>query len=265
MRVGARTDIGRVRTNNEDAYCVAPRLLAVADGMGGIDGGEIASRMVIDFLRDYPFTEKDPGEGLVNAIRLANRQIFHTAVEKKLEGMGTTITAVRIEDDQVYFGHVGDSRGYLIRDGQIRQLTSDHSLVGELIRKGSLSPEEAQQHPHRHLLTRALGTSPEVEVETLALSLRLDDALLLCTDGLTAVASDEEILQVIMKNEDPQRAAEALVNLANQRGGPDNITVVVAYFLPPFQYTERSMEDTLELEGLWEEIQRIENQVELVR
>lgn len=265
MRVGVRTDVGKVRSNNEDAYCVTPRLLAVADGMGGIQGGEVASRIAIDLVRDYPFLEKDLSEGLGNAIRLANKQIFQAALQKKMEGMGTTLTTALIEGERAYVGHVGDSRLYLIRDGQIRQITADHSLVGEMVRNGSLSPDQAQQHPHRHLLTRALGTGDEVEVDLLSLDLTLDDVLLLCTDGLTSVATDHEILDTVLKSEDPQRAAESLVNLANQKGGPDNITVVTAYFLPPFRQGGRSLEDTIELDGLWEEIQRIENQVELVR
>ncbi|HHW13786.1 MAG TPA: Stp1/IreP family PP2C-type Ser/Thr phosphatase [Firmicutes bacterium] len=250
MRVGVKSDPGQVRGTNEDRYGILPNLLAVADGMGGVQAGEVASQMVIDTLLVYPFAEGSAGE-LAAAVREANRRIFQAAGEKaEWQGMGTTITAVLFAGAECHVAQVGDSRAYLIRDGRIRRLTADHSLVGELLRNGSISPEEAMLHPHRNLLTRALGTAAEVEVDLTSLPLAFDDVLVLCTDGLTGLVTDEEILAETMRHADPQAAAEGLVALANARGGPDNVTVIVAHLLPPIAEVSPEAEMRAELEGL---------------
>lgn len=251
MRVGVKSHVGRVRSSNEDRYAVLPYLLAVADGMGGVQAGEIASEMVIDTLSTFPFRHDNPEESLAEAVRKANGFIYAKAAgQPEFRGMGTTVTAAFIRGEQALLAQVGDSRAYLIRDGEIRRLTQDHSLVGELVRNGSITAEEAMLHPQRNLLTRALGTGPEVDVDLISLSLTLDDVLILCTDGLTSLVEDRELKDEVMRFADPQRAAEALVGLANDRGGTDNITVIVAHILPPLLSSERGLEDTLELENL---------------
>jgi protein phosphatase len=233
MRVGVKSDQGRVRPSNEDAYGILPSLLAVADGMGGVQAGEVASRMVIDTLLVYPFAGAG-AEDLAAAVKEANRSI-HAAANARAEwqGMGTTVTAALLAGDVCHVAQVGDSRCYLVRDGDIRRLTTDHSLVGELLRNGSISPQEAREHPQRNLLTRALGTSEEVEVDVTTVQLLFDDLLILCTDGLSGVVTDEEILAEAQRHADPQATAEGLVALANAHGGPDNITVVVVHVFPP--------------------------------
>lgn len=250
MRVGVKSDPGRVRGTNEDRYGILPNLLAVADGMGGVQAGEVASQMVIDTLVVYPFSTGSAAE-LAEAVQEANRRIFRAAGERtEWQGMGTTITALLFAGNACHVAQVGDSRAYLIRDGQIQRLTADHSLVGELVRNGSISPEEAMLHPHRNLLTRALGTAPEVEVDLSTLALALDDVLVLCTDGLTALVTDEEILAETMRHAEPQAAAEGLVALANARGGPDNVTVIVAHLLPPVLEVSPAAENEAELESV---------------
>jgi protein phosphatase len=247
MRVGAKSDPGRTRTTNEDRYGVLPNLLAVADGMGGVQAGEVASQMVIDALLVYPFTGAG-GEELAAVIKAVNREIHRASHGKpEWEGMGTTVTAALLSGGECYVAQVGDSRAYLIRDGAIRRLTNDHSLVAELVRNGSLSAEEAMLHPHRNLLTRALGAAEEVEVDVSRLSLALDDVLVLCTDGLTALLTDEEILAETLRHADPQAATDGLVALANARGGPDNVTVIVAHLLPPLLALPPQMELATEL------------------
>lgn len=233
MRVGVKTDQGRVRGSNEDAYGILPDLLAVADGMGGVQAGEVASRMVIDALLVYPFIDGSPEE-LASAVKEANRAIHEAAhARAEWQGMGTTITAALFSGDRCHVAQVGDSRCYLIRDGAIRRLTNDHSLVGELLRNGTISAQEAMAHPQRNLLTRALGTSDEVEVDLTTVQLLFDDLLVLCTDGLSGVLTDEEILAETLRHAEPQATAEGLVALANARGGPDNVTAVVAHVFPP--------------------------------
>lgn len=256
MRVGAKTDPGRVRASNEDRYGVLPNLLVVADGMGGVQAGEVASQLAVDALLVHPFGASDPAE-LVAAIKAANRNIHQAASGRpEWQGMGTTITAALLSGSACHIAQVGDSRAYLLRDGEIQRLTKDHSLVEELLRNGSISVEEALLHPQRNLLTRALGTSEDVEVDVTTVALSLDDVLVLCTDGLTGVVADGEILEEVMRHADPQRAAEGLVALANDRGGPDNITVVVAHLLPPVLQLEADAElehrldDTVALESV---------------
>jgi protein phosphatase len=221
------TDTGRKRRRNEDAHVVQPPLFAVADGMGGAQAGEIASRLAAEALRD------DPGDGggeerVAELIREANSRVYARSQEDSAAtGMGTTMTVALLEGDLVRIGHVGDSRAYLIRNGLLEQLTEDHSLVAELMRDGKLSPEEAETHPQRSVITRVLGTEPDVDVDTFSVEARPGDLFLLCSDGLTTMVGDEAILRIV-ENErrDLARAARALVSAANGAGGEDNITVV---------------------------------------
>jgi PPM family protein phosphatase len=217
---------GRRRRRNEDAWVCHPPLFAVADGMGGARGGEIASRVAATALGE---TVDGSGEARVVAlIQEANRQVYERAREDSdASGMGTTITVALFENGIVSIGHVGDSRAYLIRDRRVDQLTEDHSLVAELVRSGRLSPEEAESHPQRSVITRALGTDPDVDVDSFSIEAKPGDLFLICSDGLTSMVGDEEILDVVEPNRDDlDVAAKELVNAANRSGGEDNITVV---------------------------------------
>jgi PPM family protein phosphatase len=226
-RVAVRTDPGRKRRRNEDAYVVEPPLFAVADGMGGAQAGEVASRLAAAALR-----ESGAGTGgqqrIVDLIQEANRRVYDRSnTDPTASGMGTTITVALVEDDNVVFGHVGDSRGYLLRDGELQQLTEDHSLVNELMKSGKLSPEEAETHPQRSVITRAVGTDADVDVDTFTVPALQRDVFLLCSDGLTDMVSNEKILDLVERHrDDMDKAARALVQAANRRGGIDNITIV---------------------------------------
>ena len=225
--IASVSDTGRRRRRNEDAYVVQPPLFAVADGMGGAQAGEIASRLAAEALRESP--GDDSGEERVAAlIREANRRVYDRSQEDSaVTGMGTTVTVALLEDGLVRIGHVGDSRAYLIRNGLLEQLTEDHSLVAELMRDGKLSPEEAETHPQRSVITRVLGTEPDVDVDTFSVEARPGDLFLLCSDGLTTMVGDESILRIVKRERgDLERAARALVSAANGAGGEDNITVV---------------------------------------
>jgi protein phosphatase len=226
-RVAGMTDPGRKRRRNEDAYVVEPPLFAVADGMGGAQAGEVASRLAAAALK-----EGGAGAGgerrIVDLIQEANRRIYdRSTADPSASGMGTTMTVALVEDESVAFGHVGDSRAYLIRDGRMEQLTEDHSLVNELMKSGKLSPEEAEIHPQRSVITRALGTDPDVDVDTFTVPMLNGDVFLLCSDGLSTMLTNEEILDLVERHRDDMEAAiRALVRAANRGGGEDNITVV---------------------------------------
>jgi protein phosphatase len=225
----AVTDTGRRRRRNEDAYVCEPPLFAVADGMGGAQAGELASSLAAAVLRDDSGEIEGDGEGRVNElIQQANRRVYQRqARDAAASGMGTTMTVALVEDDHVAIGHVGDSRAYLIRASKLEQLTEDHSLVAELVRSGKLSPEEAESHPQRSVITRVLGTDPDVDVDTFSVATRSGDFFLLCSDGLTSMVDDETILAAVAEHRsDLPAAAKALVRQANRRGGEDNITVV---------------------------------------
>jgi serine/threonine protein phosphatase PrpC len=226
------SDPGRRRRRNEDAYVCEPPLFAVADGMGGAQAGEIASRLAATVLRGSP-----PGD-VVALIQEANRRIYaRSSEDEAVSGMGTTMTVALVEGDDVKIGHVGDSRAYLIREGRLEQLTEDHSLVAELVRSGKLSPEEAEVHPQRSVITRALGTEPEVDVDTFSVTARADDLFMLCSDGLTSMVTDEQILDLVGRDRSNlQASAKALVEAANRGGGEDNITVVL------FEFTDAAEE-----------------------
>ena len=217
---------GRKRRRNEDAWVCHPPLFAVADGMGGARGGEIASRVAATALGE---SVDGSGEARVVAlIQEANRQVYDRAREdSEAAGMGTTITVALFENGIVSIGHVGDSRAYLIRDRSVDQLTEDHSLVAELVRTGRLSPEEAESHPQRSVITRALGTDPDVDVDSFSVEAKPGDVFLICSDGLTAMVDDDTILDVVEGDRaDLDAAAKELIAAANRNGGEDNITVV---------------------------------------
>ncbi len=226
-RTASLTDTGRKRRHNEDAYVSEPPLFAVADGMGGAQAGELASSLAAAALRED--SAGGSGEERVDAlIKEANRRVYQRQSEDAAaSGMGTTMTVALVEDGIVAIGHVGDSRAYLIRGRSLEQLTEDHSLVAELVRSGKLSPEEAEGHPQRSVITRALGTDPDVDVDTFSVETKPGDLFLLCSDGLTSMVDDETILTEVERNRgDLPRAAKALVRAANRGGGEDNITVV---------------------------------------
>jgi protein phosphatase len=225
--VGAVTDPGRRRRRNEDAYVVEPPLFAVADGMGGAQAGEVASRLAAAALKESG-AEAGGEQRIVSLIQEANRRVYDRSNrDPSASGMGTTMTVALVEDGQVSFGHVGDSRAYLIRDGAMEQLTEDHSLVAELMRSGKLSPEEAETHPQRSVITRALGTDPDVDVDTFTIAAQTGDVFLLCSDGLTTMVSNQSILDLVERHRgDMDKALRALVSAANKGGGEDNITVV---------------------------------------
>jgi len=232
MRVGkvaGVSDTGRKRRRNEDSYVCRPPLFAVADGVGGARAGELASSLAAEALSESAGSARLPGEERVaSLIREANRRVYERASsDQDLSGMGTTMTLALADDGVVAIGHVGDSRAYLIRDGRLEQVTQDHSLVAELMRDGRLSPEEAATHPQRSVITRVLGTDPDVDVDTFSVRARRGDLFLLCSDGLTGMLSDEQILMVVERHRDNlDAAARALIKAANRGGGDDNITVV---------------------------------------
>jgi PPM family protein phosphatase len=231
VRLGATAALshpGRRRRHNEDSYVVQPPLFAVADGMGGAKAGEVASGLAAAAVQESD-GNGETGEARVAAlIEEANRRVFRRAAEDRTaSGMGTTMTVALVEDDRVAIGHVGDSRAYLIRDGRLEQLTDDHSLVAELVRSGKLTPEEAESHPQRSVITRALGTEADVDVDTFSVEASPGDLFMLCSDGLTTMVDDATILSAIEGHRDNlKNAAKALVNAANRGGGEDNITVV---------------------------------------
>ncbi len=232
MQVGDRaglTDTGRRRRRNEDSYVLDPPLFAVADGMGGAQAGEVASRLAAAAFHEYREADELEPERRVEAlVQEANRRVYERSREDaNASGMGTTVTAALVEGDSVAIAHVGDSRAYRIRGDALEQLTEDHSLVADLMRSGRLTPEEAEAHPQRSVITRALGTDPEVDVDTFAVGLEPDDVFLLCSDGLTTMVPDEEILRIVHESSSLDRAARALVKAANKRGGEDNVTVVL--------------------------------------
>jgi protein phosphatase len=223
------TDAGRKRRRNEDSFVQDPPLFAVADGMGGAQAGEVASRLAAAAFREFHEADGlDPEERVAAIIQEANRRIFERArSDAQASGMGTTITAALVAGSGVAIGHVGDSRAYRLRHGQLEQLTEDHSLVADLVRSGRLTPEEADTHPQRSVITRALGTDPEVDVDTFTVEAEAGDVFLLCSDGLTTMVDDDGVSQTVTRADTLELAAKALVKAANRAGGEDNITVVL--------------------------------------
>lgn len=221
---GACSDTGRVRSSNEDALLVDAPLFAVADGMGGANAGEVASAIAIDTLH----TSRGDETALARAIEAANAAIHASSQsDAARKGMGTTVTALLVDGEDVVIGHVGDSRAYLYRGGRLQRLTDDHSLVEELVRRGALSPEEAERHPQRSVITRALGAEPGVDIDMLRFAAQPDDIYLLASDGLTGMVGDAEIERILAEPGDLQGRADRLVAAANQAGGEDNVTVIL--------------------------------------
>lgn len=242
LEVASLSDIGLVRPNNEDAFGhfepaddeerrAKGWLFLVADGMGGHKGGEIASGLAVDAIRSSYYADEGQNRAAVlkTAVEHANRVILgHSAADEALLGMGTTCTVMAIQGGHAYFVHVGDSRAYLLREGELVQITQDHSLVGEMVRSGILSDEDARNHPKRNVITRSLGIHETIALDTplSPFDLKQDDVFVLCSDGLNSAVHDEEIRGVVETNA-PGAACQKLVEKANQRGGKDNITVVV--------------------------------------
>jgi PPM family protein phosphatase len=223
------TDPGRKRRRNEDSFVIDPPLFAVADGMGGAQAGEVASRLAAAAFREFhDVDDLDPEERLAAIIQEANRRIYERAAgDAQVSGMGTTITAALVGGDALVIGHVGDSRAYRLRSGRFEQLTDDHSLVADLVRSGRLTPEEADAHPQRSVITRALGTDREVDVDTFVVPVEAGDLFLLCSDGLTTMIEDDGIRDLLSATRDLEQAGKGLVKAANKAGGEDNITVVL--------------------------------------
>jgi serine/threonine protein phosphatase PrpC len=242
IEVSVQSDIGCLRQNNEDSFGYwepeddqqflrKGRLAVVADGMGGYEGGQEASRLAVETLVEVyrDFGGDDPQAALVEALQAAHEQIReYSFAHPGLRGMGTTCTAAAIVQDSLYYVHVGDTRLYLIRDGQITRVTRDHSYVGRLVESGMISPEEAENHPQRNILTAALGTNPDLIMDSPGQPepLRPEDVLLICSDGLWGQVRDSEILDAV-ENKSAEQTGRKLIELARERGGPDNITVEV--------------------------------------
>lgn len=240
IKMGAKTDLGRVRENNEDKFdffepddpdvlALKGSFYAVADGMGGHAAGQIASEMALKSVikRYYADPSPDVADSLRRAVYEANRLIYDAAqmiIERS--GMGTTITAIVIRGDELYFAQVGDSRGYLIREGKIRQITEDHSWVAEQVKRGVITEEEAAYSPFRNVITRSLGNAPHVECDIFTEKLQPEDKIVLCSDGLSGNLNAQDILDTV-NDKSPSQAAVDLIETANERGGNDNITTVV--------------------------------------
>jgi protein phosphatase len=225
--IGHASDVGLVRDHNEDGYLVDPHLalVAIADGMGGHRGGDVASATALDAFH-ASFT--DTG-GLRDAVRAANNAVLErSSHEPRLRGMGTTLTSgVLSEDGTLLVGHVGDSRAYLLRDRRLTRITTDHSLVEELMAAGELTEEEAEHDPRRSMITRALGLEPDLDVDLYPIPVEVGDRVLLCSDGLTAMLHDDEIASILAEESDSDKAARRLIEAANAAGGVDNTTVLV--------------------------------------
>jgi serine/threonine protein phosphatase PrpC len=232
LRSGSASDVGRIRTVNQDLPLERPNLYAVADGMGGHVGGEVAARVAVETL-DQAFERSPTVDGLREAFSEANAAVWHESqANTDLRGMGTTLTAVALVGDAegrdvLALANVGDSRAYVFSGGEMTQVTDDHSLAEERMRQGEMTEEEAAVHPQRHILTRALGVSSQVDADMWELELRTGDRLLLCSDGLTNELGNEEMADILGEVDDPAEAAQRLVDAANGHGGADNITVVV--------------------------------------
>jgi serine/threonine protein phosphatase PrpC len=237
LRAAASTHVGLRRRANEDRYAMAPDvgLYLVADGMGGHRAGQVASEMAaeaairaIEALRGGSLS---PAEKLRHAVACANREIYQAALhDEALRGMGTTLVATLTTPDRLALAHVGDSRAYMVRRDRIRCLTADHSVVAEMLRRRQISEADAREHPHRHVLTRALGVRKSTAPDLAELTPQPGDVYLLCSDGLTAHVSDAGILDAVLDHDDPQRVCEVLVDEANSGGGVDNTTVLIVRF-----------------------------------
>jgi serine/threonine protein phosphatase PrpC len=229
VTVGAASDIGQVREGNEDSYLVIAPLYAVADGMGGHRGGEVASNLALETVQQL--FEQGTGT-LAEQVEHANRAVFdRSRQDRSVSGMGTTLTAALIDGDRVHLAHVGDSLAYLFRGGDLSLLTEDHTLVHKMVMEGEITEEEAETHPHRSILTRALGVDAAVQVDESDVEVAHGDRLLLCSDGLTGMVAEDRIREILSRNAEPQSAVDELVKEANQAGGIDNITALILDFV----------------------------------
>ena len=228
IRVGSASDIGQVREGNEDSFLVLAPLYVVADGMGGHRGGEVASSLALETVQRL--FEAQQGT-LADQVTEANRAVFERSQEdRSVAGMGTTLTAALVEGDRVHLAHVGDSRAYLFRGGELSMLTEDHTLVHRMVLEGEITEAEAETHPHRSILTRALGVDASVQVDEGDVIAVAGDRILLCSDGLTAMVPDGQIREILSATPDPQEAVDTLVRAANSAGGVDNITALILDF-----------------------------------
>ena len=232
----AKSDIGLVRPINEDSFaCISPDFYVVADGMGGHLAGEIASQLAVETIKKIILHNEtdstDFTQLLKHAINTANKEILAKAtINDSYNGMGTTVTSVLIKNETVFWGHIGDSRLYLIRNKTLTQLTNDHSLVWELLEQGSINKEEAQNHPQKNVLTRAVGIEETINIETGSLKLFPDDMLLLCTDGLTNMVSTEQLMEAILNEQNLKLVLDSLFETALKAGGTDNITAILVRY-----------------------------------
>lgn len=223
----AVTDIGRVRTHNEDSVLAQPPLFVVADGLGGHEAGEVASSIAVQTVRDHSPKRAD-ANALARAVKAANREVIRAAREGiGRAGMGTTLTAALVDGRRIAIAHVGDSRAYLMQGPHLMQLTDDHSMVAEMIRRGELTEAESRVHPNRSIITRALGTDANMTADAFEVLAQPGDRLLICSDGLTGMLEDQRIGDLLTAYRDPEVTAKALVAAANDAGGGDNITVVI--------------------------------------
>lgn len=248
---GARTDVGRARENNEDSFRVAFEigLFVLSDGMGGQSSGEVASRLAVETVLSHCHEASlkpslalagaalegisEAGNRLASAIRLANSAVYQASQEDShLRGMGATLVAAILSEERVSIAHAGDSRAYRLRNGELERLTQDHSFIEEQVRRGLMTSQEASSSSLQNILMRAVGIEPEIEVEVNEELFAESDVLLLCSDGLTKEVSDAQIARVLAEVEDPEAAAEQLVDLANEAGGSDNVTVIVLRHSP---------------------------------
>ncbi len=222
-----RSDTGRQRNANEDSFFARSPVFAVADGMGGAQAGEVASQIAAEAFETGTESGESPERYLERIVRVANERIHRLAMrDSDRSGMGTTLTAAVLRDDEISLAHVGDSRAYLLRDGELRRLTSDHSLVEEMRRRGQLTERQAEEHPQRSIITRALGPEPEVDVDTMTYPGQPGDVIVLCSDGLTTMVSEAKIEKILNNAKDLDAAVKRLVKEANSEGGRDNITVL---------------------------------------
>lgn len=235
LRAAARTHQGLLRDGNEDSFVCGRRVFAVADGVGGHPAGEVASALALEALAELDeradLTGSDLGAALADAVRAGNRRVYEEAeANPERSGMGTTLTAAAVGDGRVFLAHVGDSRAYLLRhdEAELHRLTVDHTPVEQAMMAGELSPHEAEHHPMRHMLERVVGTEPEITVDVAdPVALTGGDRLLVCSDGLTEAAGEDEIARLLAESDDPESTADALIDAALAGGGPDNVTVVV--------------------------------------
>lgn len=241
MRFGVCSDKGKIREVNEDSYNImagysgVPVSFIIADGMGGHNSGEIASKAAVDFVSKYLLQfpdlfsgKEDVSDRIREVVEKANEHVLGVSREDEANfGMGTTLVIAVVHNKKLYIAHIGDSRAYILRMGGINRITTDHSYIEELLRNGNLTMKEAEHHPQKNIITRALGCFEKVEVDTYTCNVKENDIFILCTDGLTNMVEEEEIKKIVLENDDPDIACRKLVDRANESGGEDNITVIV--------------------------------------